>query len=135
MKRLMGLLVVGMVVTAMSAATAAEAKKIAPKPEAEVELFPCVVYKDCQNIAPCAVPKIVQVKDPCQPCCCDPCCCCPVKCVSVKICVPPPDPCACCPCEPKVTCRKGGEKLRLDYGKYAIDVRVKKGFIEVDYDD
>lgn len=92
-----------------------------------VELFHCVKYKDLDNIAPCAVPLIIQVKDPCA--CHNPCSCCAPRCVNVKICVPP------CGCPPRIKCRKDGEHIEYDYGDYEIDVRVKDGYIEVDYDD
>ncbi len=100
----------------------------APVPDAgaAVELFHCVKYKDLDEMSPCAVPKIVSVKDPCA--CCDPCGCCGPKCVYIQICVPP------CGCE-EVTCRKDGDRVRYDYGKYAVDIRVKDGYIEVDYQD
>ncbi len=91
-----------------------------------IELFHCVKYKDLDEMAPCAVPKIIQVKDPCA--CDDPCNCCGPKCVYIKICVPP------CGCE-RVRVRHGGDRVRYDYGEYAVDVRVKKGYIEVDYQD
>jgi hypothetical protein len=93
---------------------------------AGVQLFHCVKYKDCDEMAPCAVPKIISVKDPCA--CCDPCNCCAPKCVYIKICVPP------CACE-EVKCRKNGTRIEYDYGKYSVDVRVKDGYIEVDYQD
>jgi hypothetical protein len=101
-----------------------------PVPDADaVELFKCVKYKDLDEIAPCAVPKIIQVKDPCA--CensCDCCKCCEPKCVSIKICVPP------CECvEVKVS--KNGTKVEYDYGEYSVDIRVKDGYIEVDYQD
>jgi len=95
-----------------------------PEPGAEVELFCHVKYKDLDEMAPCASPKIIAVKDPCA---CDDCCCCTPACVYIKICVP-------CGCE-VVTCSKNGDRIRYDYGKYAVDVRVKKGYIEVDYQD
>ena len=96
----------------------------------DVELFECVKYKDLDEMAPCAVPMVVQVKDPCHTC--DPCdCCCKPKCVNVKICVP-----KCVPCgHPVIKCNKDGTRVRYDFGKYAVDVRVKKGYIEVDYQD
>lgn len=116
--------------------------KPVPEPAANAALFPCVKYKDLDEMAPCAVPKIVQVLDPCwKPPCCDPCsCCCPKPkppCVSVRICVPKQccDPCSCCCPKPEVKCSKDGKRVRFDYGKYAVDVRVKKGYIEVDYQD
>lgn len=88
------------------------------------ELFPHVKYKDLKEMAPCAVPKIITVKDPCA---CDDGCCAP-QCVCIQICVPQ------CGCE-EVTCKRHGDRIRYDYGKYAVDVRIKKGHIEVDYQD
>ena len=113
-----------------------------PAPDTDaVKLFQCVKYKDQDEIAPCAVPKIIQVKGPCacedscdcckpSDCCkpCDCCKCCEPKCVSIKICVPP------CGCE-EVTVSKNGTQVRYDYGEYAVDVRVKDDHIEVDYQD
>lgn len=93
---------------------------------APVVLFHNVKYKDLDEMAPCAVPKIVTVKDPCA--CCDPCDCCGPKCVNIQICVPA------CGCE-LVSCKKDGDRVRYDYGEYAIDIRIKKGYIEVDYQD
>lgn len=92
----------------------------APEP-----LFECVKYVDKHEMHPCAVPKIIRVNNPClgkHDCnsCCEP------PCVYIQICVPP------CGCE-EVKCKKQGDKVRYDYGKYAVDVRVKKGFIVVDY--
>lgn len=103
-----------------------------PQPVAAgpVALFNCVKYKDLDEMAPCAVPLVVKVKDPCPTSCCNPCNCCAPKCVSIKICVPP---CACCP--PRIKCSRNGDRIRYDYGEYAIDIRVKKGYIEVDYQD
>jgi len=91
-----------------------------------IELFTRVKYKDRDEMAPCAVTKIIQVKDPCA--CDDPCDCCGPKCVSIAICVPP------CACE-RVKVRKNGTRIEYDYGDYEVDVRVKKGYIEVDYQD
>lgn len=93
---------------------------------APVELFHRVKYKDLREMAPCAVPKIVYVNDPCA--CNDPCNCCGPKCVAIQICVPP------CACE-DVRVRRNGDRVRYCYGEYAVDVRVKKGYIEVDYQD
>ncbi len=135
MKKLVGLVAVGLLLTSTAWVQAADqGQKQAVKPEAEssVALFPCVKYKDLHNIAPCAVPLIVQVPDPCQPKCnpCDPCVPCPKpRCVNVKICVPQ----TCCP--PKITRRHGGKYVKYDYGKYEVEIRVKKGYIVVDYDD
>lgn len=99
----------------------------APVYSAPVELFHCVKYKDHDEMAPCAVPCIIKIKDPCA--CNDPCNCCGPKCVNVKICVPP------CGCPPRVKSNRDGTRVRYDYGEYAVDVRVKKGYIEVDYQD
>ena len=92
----------------------------APEP-----LFTRVKYVDKREMHPCAVPKIIRVNDPCA--CNDPCdSCCGPQCVYIQICVPP------CDCE-TVTCRRNGDRVRYDYGKYAVDIRVKKGRIVVDY--
>lgn len=95
-----------------------------------IGLFDCVKYTDVHEMSPCAVPKIIMVNDPCwKPCKCDCCCKCgPRPCVAIKICVPK------CGCE-TIRCRRDGDRVRYDYGKYAVDVRVKDGYIEVDYQD
>ena len=95
--------------------------------EAPIPLFQRVKYVDLHEAHPCAVPKIICVNNPClhkKFCnsCCEP------QCVYIKICVPP------CGCE-VVRCRRHGDRLRYDYGKFAVDVRIKKGFIVVDYQD
>ena len=93
----------------------------------DVVLCRCVKYKDRDEMACCAVPCVVHVPDPCA--CCDPCnCCCAPRCVAVKICVPP---CGCA----RVTVRKCGRRVKYDYGKYEVDIRVKDGYVEVDYQD
>ena len=102
-----------------------------PAAAAVFALFPNVRYKDERNIAPCAIPQIVMVKDPC-PVPCDACNTCappPVRCVAVQICVPP-----CSPCPPKITCRRCGEYVKYDFGKYRVEIRSKKGCVTVDYD-
>lgn len=109
-----------------------------PVPEASdgaVELFECVKYKDLDEMAPCAVPKIIQVLDPCA--CEDACNCCEPQCVYIQICVPPPCECK-CGCEDegeRVKVSKNGTRINYDYGDYEVDVRVKDGYIEVDYQD
>lgn len=88
------------------------------------ELFPYVRVRSPRNIAPCAVPIVVQVPDPCAPrngCC-------PRPCVNVEICVPA---CGC----PRVCVTRNGNKTRYDYGKYAVNVISLNGRIIVDYDD
>ena len=117
----------------------------APKPVAEGAaapvLFEHVKYVDLHEMAPCAEPKIIEVNDPCAcecTCeCCDPCkkCCgecgkcCEQKKVHIQICIPK------CFCEEEVVCRRDGDRVRYSYGKYAVDVRVRKGYIVVDYQD
>jgi hypothetical protein len=100
-----------------------------PAAGAPVTLYHCVRVKDECNIAPCAVPQIVMVKDPCAVC--DPCnpCAAP-KCVAVQICVPP-----CSECPPRVTCKRDGEYVKYDYGKYRVEITSRKGVVTVDYDD
>jgi hypothetical protein len=89
-------------------------------------LFSCVKYRATRNIAPCAVPIIVQVPDPCAPR--DRCGCTVRPCVNVEICVPA---CGC----PNVCVTRNGNKTRYDYGKYAVNVVTHNGRIVVDYDD
>jgi hypothetical protein len=138
MKKLMSLMVAG--VLAMSAAVS-DAQPPAPTPEpmpapmgaaasvgTPVALYPCVKYVDIKEMAPCAKPMIVEVRDPCwRPDPCNPCC--KAPCVLVQICVPQ------CSCPPTVKCSKDGKNVRYDFGKYAVDIRGKKGYIEVDYQD
>ncbi|MCP4786554.1 MAG: hypothetical protein GY903_28160 [Fuerstiella sp.] len=94
----------------------------APEP-----LFTSVRYVDRREMHPCAVPKIIRVNNPCADK--DPRnCCAPPPCVYIQICVPP------CGCE-DVRCRRQGDRVRYDYGKYAVDVRIKRGYIVVDYQD
>ncbi len=86
-------------------------------------LFPHVKYTDLDEMSPCAAPKIIVVKNPCaDDGCCEP------QTVCIEICVPT------CGCE-EVTCRRFGNRIRYDYGKYAVDVRIKRGYIQVDYQD
>jgi len=89
-------------------------------------IFSCVKYRSTRNIAPCAVPIIVQVPDPCTPR--DRCCCTVRPCVNVEICVPA---CGC----PNVCVTRNGNKTRYDYGKYAVNVISHNGRVVVDYDD
>lgn len=81
-------------------------------------LFTNVRVKDQRNIAPCAVPTVVQVPDPCNDC----------GCVNVQICVPA--------CEPVcVKTSKCGRKVTYDYGEYAVEITSARGRVTVDYDD
>lgn len=158
MKKLLGLIVAGMVLASSTTAMAdgpslfgqkvyftqdtpapkGEAPKAMPDPVSTataITLFHCVKYKDLDEMAPCAETKIIKVLDPCpRPKCCDPCNCCPQppRCVYIKICVPKS---CCCSCGPRVKCNKSGTRVTYDYGKYEVDIRVKKGYIEVDYQD
>ena len=124
-----------MTLCAVLATGAVEARQeLTPVPEAPgafveshaVPLYTNVVYKDRDEMSPCAQPKIIAVKDPCA--CEDPCGCCGPKCVYIQICVPT------CGCE-LISCRRNGDRIRYDYGKYAVDVRIKRDHIEVDYQD
>lgn len=100
----------------------------APMTEAApIALFDCVKYKDLHNVHPCAVTKIVAVKDPRA--CCDPCSCCEPGCVYIQICVPP---CGSCKFEVK---RRDHSKVEWDYGDYEVEVTSKNGVVYVDYDD
>lgn len=89
-----------------------------------IPMFHRVKYKDLDEMSPCAQPKIIIVKNPCA----DPCNACQPDCVAIQICVPT------CGCE-LISCRRNGDRIRYDYGKYAVDVRIKKDHIEVDYQD
>lgn len=89
-----------------------------------IELFQCVKYRDSRKIAPCAVPIVVAVPNPCVPA--DRCS--TRACVYVEICVPN---CGC----PTVCVTRNGNKTRYDYGKYAIDIVCRNGKIIVDYDN
>jgi hypothetical protein len=132
MKKLLSLLAAGAVA---ALATVSIAQPPAPMPDpmgapaASDALYHCVKYVDVHEMAPCAKPMIVEAQDPCwKPDPCNPCC--KPPCVKVKICVPE---CSCCP--PEIKCSKDGKNKRYDFGKYAVDVRTKKGYIEVDYQD
>jgi hypothetical protein len=87
-----------------------------------LELFSDVRYHGSRNIAPCAVPCIVQIPDPCNK---DKCC---KTCVNVQICVPP--------CDPKSVCvTRDGNKIRYDFGKYAVVVKTVGKHVVVNYWD
>lgn len=96
-----------------------------PVQSVTIPLYHCVKYKDERKIAPCAVPMVVLVKDPCAKCCDA----CAAPCVAVQICVPP-----CSTCPPRVVCRKNGEYVKYDFGKYRVEIRSKNGVVKVDYD-
>ena len=89
---------------------------------APVEIYQNVKYRGQRNIAPCAVPTVIQVPDPCNK---DACC---KTCVNVQVCVPP--------CEPhKVKVTRDGNKVHYDYGKYAVTVRSIGNHVVVHYED
>lgn len=84
---------------------------------AAVPLFTNVKIRTPRHIAPCAVPQIVQVPNPCSNCC-EP--------VFVQICVPP--------CKsPCVTIKRSG-KITYDFGDYRVQVASRNGIVIVDYD-
>lgn len=87
------------------------------------DLYPCVKYEDKDHIHPCAVTKIVAVKDPRPKCECD-----PSGCVYVPICVPE----HICP---KVKVEDGGREVTYDFGDYKVEIESKRGTVFVDYDD
>lgn len=101
-------------------ADSAPAMKVGPgvPTSGPIELFACVKVEDRDNIHPCAVPMIVAVADPCNPCCCR----------YVQICVPP------CDC-PKVETSHHGTKVEYDYGEYEVEIKSKKDYVVVNYDD
>lgn len=101
-----------------SGSSATMSAPVAAVPVAAVPLYTNVRVKDRRNIAPCAVPTIVQVPDPCNPCCC----------VAVEICAPP--------CEtPCIKTSKCGKKVKYDYGDYQVEITSSRGRVVVDYDD
>lgn len=87
-----------------------------------VELYDNVRYRGVRKIHPCAVPMIVQVPDPCQ----DPCDTCGPRCVNIEICVPP------CEC-PKIKCRRNGQRMIYDFGKYEVAITSARGIVSVAY--
>lgn len=126
---------------AMAAASIAGAQDMKPVPAegAPVALYHAVKVTDYDNIAPCAEPLVVQIVDPCwRPDPCNPCC--KPPCVNVMVCVPkqqccqPCDPC-CKDRGPRISTSRDGRKVRYDYGKYAVELVAKNGYVHVDYDD
>lgn len=89
---------------------------------APVEIYQNVKYRAARNIAPCAVPTVIQVPDPCNK---DACC---KTCVNVQVCVPPCDPL-------KVRVTRDGRNVRYDFGKYAVSVRSIGNHVVVHYED
>jgi hypothetical protein len=94
--------------------------------EGAVPLYSRVRVKDCDDIAPGAVPMIVAVRDPNL--CRKPCKCCPERSVFVQVLVPP------CPLR-KVDVGSRGTVVELNYGKYEVNIISRKGVVTVEYDD
>lgn len=86
-------------------------------------LYPCVKYEDKDHIHPCAVKKIIAVKDTRPKCECG-----PTGCVYVAICVPE----HICP---EVDVDDDGREITYDFGDYKVEIESKKGTVYVDYDD
>ena len=135
MKKMLSLLAAGVV--AVSAAVS-EAQPPAPMPDpvagapavasGPVDLYKCVKYKHVDEMACCAKPMVVEVRDPCwRPDPCNPCC--KPACVKVQICVPD----HCCP--PTIKCSKDGKHVHYDFGKYDVCIRTRKDHVEVTYQD
>lgn len=93
-----------------------------PSYGAPVEIYQNVKYRATRNIAPDAIPTIIQVPDPCNK---DACC---KTCVNVQVCAPPCEPC-------KVRVTRDGSNVRYDYGKYAVNVRSIGKHVVVHYED
>lgn len=102
--------------------TVSPAYPVTVSPVQPVALFTDVRYHAVRNIAPCAVPTIIQVPDPCSKgSCCK-------TCVNVEICAPP--------CDPKlVKVTHDGDRVRYDYGKYAVVARTVGNHVVVHYHD
>ncbi|MCA9049158.1 MAG: hypothetical protein KDA89_10550 [Planctomycetaceae bacterium] len=90
-----------------------------------VALEPCVEVRDMHRVAPGAVPTVIAVKDPhqgrftnqTQP----------NQIVFVQVLAPP------CPPQ-RVWVSRCGTKVRLDFGRYEIDLVSRNGVVVVDYD-
>lgn len=83
---------------------------------AYMPLYRNIVVRHPGKVHPCAVPKIVSVPDPCNPC----------GCVLIEICVPP------CACE-SIDYRRGGDKVIFNYGKSSVVVISRGGKLIVRY--
>jgi hypothetical protein len=91
-----------------------------------VPLYPRVRVKDCDDIAPGAVPVVIAIRDP--NICRKACRCCPPACVFVQVYAPS--------CPPrKVDVSDHGNEIDLDYGDYEIEIKSRGGVVTVDYDD
>jgi hypothetical protein len=91
-----------------------------------VRLETCVRIKDADEVAPWAVPVVVVVRDPhlSRFGSCD----CIERLVYVEVLVPP------CPIQ-RMRVSPCKTKIRLDYGRYEVDIVSRGGVIEVDYDN
>lgn len=89
-----------------------------------VPLFDRVKYKDLDHIHPCAVPVIVKVLNPLEG---DDCHGCGPGYVFVEVMMPPG--------RPDIRPSKGGRKVKYKFPEYQVEIRTKKGYVEVDYDD
>ncbi len=76
-----------------------------------------VKYRQSRKAHPCAVPMYVAVADPCNPCCQ----------VCVEICVPP-----CSVAE--IRCKRCGDAVVYDFGKYEVEIKSRGDLLIVDYD-
>lgn len=92
--------------------------------EPGVPLFDRVKYKDFKHIHPCAVPVIVKVLNPLEE---DDCHSCGPSYVFVEVMMPPG--------QPDIRHSRGGRKVKYKFPEYQVEIRTKKGYVEVDYDD
>ncbi len=88
-----------------------------------IQMFEKVRYTGKRKVAPNAVTKLVIIRDPSQPKRTAPTC---RNCVAIEICVPP------CACE-SIKANKAENVVRYNYGKYGVEVRIKKGRVVVQY--
>lgn len=75
-------------------------------------LYPHVRVRDPNRIAACSVPTIIQVPDPCNPCCC----------VYIEVCFPT----CCCP---EVSFGPRGRRIIFDFGAREVVVTSRAGGI------
>ena len=76
-----------------------------------------VKVRQARKAHPCAVPMLVAVQDPCNPCCQ----------VCVEVCVPP---CAVA----EIRCQRLGNGVVYDFGKYEVEIKQRGELLIVDYD-
>lgn len=92
----------------------------------EVPLYKRVRVRDRHNIACNARPMVVAVKSPTA--CGHACSCCAAEVSYVRVMAPP--------CEPRrIDVSPCGRKIRMDFGKYEIDIVSYANSIKVDYDN